>query len=227
MRFKLVIFDLDGTLVDSSPDICAAINHAITPYGVPPITVDMTKELVGEGAVRLIEKVIEMYALKADSSELLKGFLDYYEKHLLDHTTVYPGVIDALEALNGILKAVVTNKHDHLSINTLQQTGLAKYFDLVVGSETAPAKKPSPLPILYVLEKFDIEPACAVIVGDSTYDIEAGKRAGIATVAVTYGYRSADLLQNADAMIDSMEKLPKVLTQWEVVPHGAASPAVY
>jgi len=216
MRFDLVIFDLDGTLVDSSPDIRNAINHVLKPYGAEPASIEETQALVGEGGVRLMEKIIESRSLKVAATDLLPVFHEYYGQHLLDLTTVYPGVVDALDALNGIRKAVVTNKHDDLSIQTLQRLGLARYFDLVVGGETAPAKKPSPLALLYVLERFGIAPDRAVIVGDSTYDVEAGERAGIATVAVTYGYRSAELLKNADVLINSMHELPEVLARWEV-----------
>lgn len=216
MRFDLVIFDLDGTLVDSSPDIRNAINHVLEPFGVPPVSIEETQELVGEGATRLMEKIIESRSLSVAVSELLPSFLAYYGDHLLDMTTVYPGVVDTLEALNGIRKAVVTNKHDDLSIHTLERVGLARYFDLVVGSETAPAKKPSPLPVLHVLERFGVSLDRAVIVGDSTCDVEAGKSAGIGVVAVTYGYRPAELLKNADVLIDSMNELPEVLARWEV-----------
>lgn len=213
MRFDLVIFDLDGTLVDSSPDICAAINHVISPYGCAPFSLEKTRELVGEGAMRLMEKVIETNVLEVEPVRLLQGFLAYYGEHLLDMTTIYPGVIEALQSLTGIRKAVVTNKHDHLSVRTLQEMELLQYFDMVVGSETAPAKKPSPLPILYVLERFRVAPDRAVIVGDSTYDVEAGKNAGITTIAVTYGYRPAEVLRGADLQIDSMNRLPEALAR--------------
>lgn len=216
MRFDLVIFDLDGTLVDSSPDIRNAVNHVLEPFGVQPVSIEETQELVGEGATRLMEKIIESRSLPVAATELLPPFLAYYDEHLLDLTTVYPGVVDALNALDGVRKAVVTNKHDHLSVHALEQLGLARYFDLVVGSETAPAKKPSPLPVLHVLERLGVSPDRAVIVGDSTYDVEAGKRAGIAAVAVTYGYRPAGLLKNADVLIHSMSELPEVLARWEV-----------
>lgn len=215
MRFELVIFDLDGTLVDSSPDIRNAINHAIQPFGALPVSLQEAQALVGEGATRLMEKIVEIRALPVPASEILPGFLAYYEEHLLDETLVYPGVIEALEALGNIRKAVVTNKHRYLSFRTLEEFGLARYFDLVVGSDTTPEKKPSPVPIRYALDAFGIQPEHAVIVGDSTYDVEAGKNAGIATVAVTYGYRPAELLKDADALIDSMIDLPGILEKWE------------
>jgi phosphoglycolate phosphatase len=216
MRFELVIFDLDGTLVDSCPDICNALNHVIQPFGALPVSLEETQALVGEGATRLMEKVVESRSLTFEATQLLDGFLAYYEEHLFDETTVYPGVVDALEALGGVCKAVVTNKHRYLTVRTLEALGLSRYFDVIVGSDTTPEKKPSPVPIRYVLDMFAVQPDRAVIVGDSTYDIEAGKNAGIATIAVTYGYRSAELLRGADALIPTMADLPAVLEKWEV-----------
>lgn len=211
MRFDLIIFDLDGTLVDSSPDIRNAINHVIQPFGGAPVGSEETQALVGEGAMRLMEKIVETRSLPVAASELLPPFLSYYEEHLLDETIVYPGVIEVLEALGDVRKAVVTNKHRYLSSRTLETFGLARYFDLVVGSDTTPEKKPSPVPIRHVLDSFGIQPERAVIVGDSTYDVEAGKNAGIATVAVTYGYRPAELLRDADILISAMNELPEAL----------------
>lgn len=213
MRFDLIIFDLDGTLVDSSPDIRNAINHVIQPFGALPVGSEETQALVGEGAMRLMEKIVETRSLPVAASELLPAFLSYYEEHLLDETIVYPGVIVALEKLGDVRKAVVTNKHRYLSFRTLEALGLARYFDLVVGSDTTPEKKPSPVPIRYVLDTFGIQPEHAVIVGDSTYDVEAGKNAGIATIAVAYGYRPVELLRNADVLISGMSELPAALHQ--------------
>ncbi len=214
MSIKLVIFDLDGTLVDSSPDIRTAINIAIEPYGARPVSVELTRELVGEGITRLMEKVIEIESLLVATETLVERFLAYYSVHLVELTSVYAGVHETLAMLSGYRKAIVSNKREDLSRRSLEMLGLAPHFDLVVGSETAPAKKPSPVPIFYVLDRLGLRPADAVIVGDSPYDIEAGRSAGIKTVAVTYGYRSAELLRDADALIDSMTQLPEILAQW-------------
>lgn len=215
MPVKLIIFDLDGTLIDSSVDITNAINYAIEPYGVKPVTVQETISLVGEGITRLMEKVIEREGISADRDVLTKRFLEYYSTHLIDNTTVYPGVIDTLKRLKGYKKAVISNKREALSTKILNDLGLLKYLDLVVGSDTTPEKKPSPVPILYVLTKLNIKPEDAVIVGDSNFDIEAGKAAGIKTVAVTYGYRPVELLKGADFIINKMDELTEVLRRFE------------
>lgn len=225
MTVKLIIFDLDGTLIDSSIDITNAINHAIKPYNIQPLTPKETISLVGEGITRLMEKIIEdsqqpsksgFYNCKEQSRHLerdalVSKFLEYYSAHILDNTTVYPGVKQILEGLRCYKKAVISNKRENLSIKLLNDLGLLQYLDLVVGSDTTPERKPSPLPILYVLSKLNIKNNEAVIVGDSNFDIEAGKRANIKTIAVTYGYRPAELLKGADFLIGSMDELQNVL----------------
>lgn len=211
MPVKLIIFDLDGTIIDSSGDITDSINYAIEPYGAAPLTVRETISLVGEGISRLMEKVIEKEGMDADRDYLIKRFLEYYSGHLVDKTTVYPGVKEALEKLNGYKKALISNKRESLSSEILKTLELSKYFDLVVGSDTTPEKKPSPVPVQYTLSKFDVSPEEAVIVGDSNYDIEAGRAAGIKTIAVTYGYRTLDMLRAADFIIDRMDELTDVL----------------
>jgi phosphoglycolate phosphatase len=211
METKLIIFDLDGTLVDSSTDISHAINYALEETDVPHVTVQETIAIIGEGITRLFEKIIEKNKLSADKDRLIQRFLDYYSAHLVDNTTVYPGVKDTLESLNGCRKAVISNKREDYSERVLELLGMRKYFDLVVGSDTTPERKPSPVPIQYVLSRFEARPEEAVIVGDSNFDIEAGKSAGITTIAVTYGYRPLSLLQGADYVVNTMPEILKIL----------------
>jgi phosphoglycolate phosphatase len=213
MALKLIIFDLDGTLVDSSIDICHAINYALEGMNVPPITVRETIAIIGEGITRLFEKIIEIHNIPADKEFLIKRFLDHYAAHLVDNTTVYPGVEEALKSLNGCRKAVISNKREDFSERVLELLGLRKYFDLVVGSDTTAERKPSPVPIQYVLSRFETRSEEAIIVGDSNYDIDAGNAAGITTIAVTYGYRPLNLLKRADYIIDTMPELLRIVEE--------------
>ena len=210
MSIKLIIFDLDGTLVDTSRDITNALNHALTSHGLNSLTVEETKRLVGEGITRLIEKIIGENKT-GEREEIIKKFLAYYEEHLIDFSYSYPDVKETLKMLKGYTKAVISNKRESLSKRVLEKLDLLRYFDMVVGSDTTPERKPSPVPILYVLGHFHCRPDEAVIVGDSNFDIEAGKNAGVKTVAVTYGFREKEYLLNADYLIDNIKAFPAIL----------------
>jgi phosphoglycolate phosphatase len=204
------MFDLDGTLVDTVRDIANALNYALSAYGFNILTVEKTKEMVGEGLTRLVEKVIgkENFPMR---EEIVNTFLAYYSEHLTDYSSVYPQVRETLELLSRYKKAVISNKREHLSAKLLDTMKLLTYFDIIVGSDSTAAKKPSALPLIYVLDRFAIKPHEAVMVGDSTYDIEAGKQAKVKTIAVTYGYRKNSSLLDADFMIDSFKNLPAIL----------------
>jgi phosphoglycolate phosphatase len=207
MKIRLIIFDLDGTLVNSSIDLTNALNYAIAPYGLEILTVEKTISLVGEGITRLIEKVLGQRTSEIGSA-VLERFLDYYSAHLSDFSLPYPGVRETLEKLRNYQKAVISNKREDLSIRLLEDLGLAGYFAVVWGSDSVREKKPSPLPVLALLKKLSCWPDEAIMVGDSTYDIEAGKAAGVRTAAVSYGFRDASLLREADFILDNMEELP-------------------
>ena len=203
---ELIIFDLDGTLVDSGMDITNALNYAITPYGFKPLTVEDTIKMVGEGLTRLIEKILGDNNVSIKDA-VLDRFIKYYSEHLADFTRPYPGVIKTLEMLGRYKKAVISNKRESLSKKLMEQLGLMKFFDVVLGSDSAAEKKPSPAPVKKVLEILGIEPQRAIIVGDSDFDIQAGKGAGLITVAVTYGFRDRESLTSADFLIDNIAQL--------------------
>lgn len=210
MPIKLLMFDLDGTLVDTCRDITNALNYALNSYGLKSLTVEHTKELVGEGLTRLVERVLggEKDRLRED---VLGKFLDYYSEHLADYSREYPHVRETLERLTGYKKAVISNKREALSMRLLDLLDLLKYFNLMVGSDTTSEKKPSAIPVIYVLKRLEVSAGEALMIGDSNYDIEAAKKAGVKTVAVTYGYRGRQYLANADFIIESFGDLPAVL----------------
>ena len=206
MKIKLIIFDLDGTLVNSIADITNALNYAIEPYGFEQLTVERTTSLVGEGVTRLIEKLVGQKP--SDLKDVvLKRFLEYYSEHLTDFTVPYPGVRETLQILGNYRKAVISNKREDLSKRLLEALELSCYFDIIWGSDSVSEKKPSPAPVLEMLKKLSCGPDEAVMVGDSNYDIEAGRAAGLKTVAVSYGYRHISLLKDADFLIDNMKEL--------------------
>jgi len=211
MKPRLLLFDLDGTLVDTSRDITNALNHALQFYGYPVLTVEKTIQLIGEGITRLIQKLIGDTAGLERQDEIKESFLEFYEKHLTDYSTVYPDVIDTLEKTTDFQKMVISNKRENLSVELLQRLDLLKYFSLVIGSDTTPERKPSPLPILYAMKRTGVKPQETIIVGDSNYDIEAGKKAGVHTIAVTYGYREKHYLAGADYLVDTFTDILGIL----------------
>jgi phosphoglycolate phosphatase len=211
MPIKLILFDLDGTLVDSSMDITKAVNHAFKLHGIAPVDVGETVTMVGEGPSRLIEKMLLKRGLSHDIEPLVKRWLDYYASHLAIHTVPYPGVVKTLRGLEAYRKAIVSNKPGALTEGVLKELKLSHHFDLVLGSDALPERKPLPGPILHVLERLACAPEESIIVGDSVIDIAAGKAAGIRTVAVTYGYGKAGFEREADFVIDRMGDLMGVL----------------
>lgn len=214
MPVRLVIFDLDGTLVDTAEDICAALNRAIKPLGLGPMGVAETTALIGEGTTRLIEKALSPLGNKADEETrkaALKKFLDKYSEGLVVHSRAYPGVEETLGKLGAFEKAVLSNKREELSRRLLEELGLARHFTLIAGSDTTASRKPSPAPVLFVLEKTGTRPEEAVMVGDSPYDIEAARGAGVTAVAVTYGYRERSLLTGADHIVERFGELVPLL----------------
>jgi phosphoglycolate phosphatase len=207
---QLIIFDLDGTLVDSSTDITNALNYALTSSGFKPLAVSDTVKIIGEGITRLIEQVTGDVDIST-KNDVMKRFLEHYEKHILDYTREYLGVRETLGEIKRYKKAVISNKKESLSRMVLDGLKLSKYFDMIVGSDTTHERKPSPVPILKVLSDLHVPPGETVMVGDSDFDIDAGKAAGVHTVAVTYGYRPREVIAHADHIIDRMTDLIPLL----------------
>jgi phosphoglycolate phosphatase len=213
MPTELLIFDLDGTLVDSSVDISNALNYAIQPFGIEPVSLAETLTLIGEGVTRLIGKLIERREADLDLPILLDRFFDHYTVHFADHTAPYPGVEEVLQALCDRKKAIVSNKRESLSLRMIEAMGLRRYFNYVAGGDTFSEKKPSPLPIIDVLSRFGVPPENALLIGDSIYDVEAGRAARVRTIAALYGYGSPGFSRRADYEITTIYELPEVVRQ--------------
>ncbi|MBI5379536.1 MAG: phosphoglycolate phosphatase [Nitrospirae bacterium] len=204
----LLIFDLDGTLVDSRQDIFNAVNRMLDQLALDPLPPETIVGYVGNGVRELIHRSLGPAHLDR-LKEGMAHFLDHYSAHLLDKTHLYPGVTETLEALAGKRMAVVSNKLEDLSRRILQGLGVAQHFALVVGGDTVGRKKPSPEAIRWVLTRLGVLPDRTMIVGDSPTDIEAGRAAGIRTCGVTYGFRPPELVRAArpDLVIDDLRAL--------------------
>lgn len=210
MPIKLIIFDLDGTLVNSIADITNSLNYAVKPYNIAPKTKEEVGRLVGVGITNLIEKVLGEENIR-HRDDVVNRWLEFYSNHIVDNTFVYPGVRETLKRLDGYRKGVISNKREALSVSVLKGLDLFRYFDAVLGSDSVNEKKPSPAPVLHLLSLLGVSADEAIMVGDSELDIAAGKGAGVRTVGVTYGYRDRSYLSSADVIIDSIDELPAII----------------
>ena len=184
---RLLVFDLDGTLVDSKEDLANAVNVALESFDLPPLPHPVIYSYVGDGASALIRRALP--TAKADLlPEVLDRFLAYYQRHLLDTTRAYPGVVEALRKWAGIYRmAVLTNKGVAMTQEILSGLSLDGYFFEVRGGNSFGTKKPDPEGLLHILREAGVDAQEAIMVGDSRNDVLAGKAAGALTCGVTYG----------------------------------------
>ena len=184
---RLLVFDLDGTLVDSKVDLANAVNVALESFDLPPLPHPMIYSYVGDGATVLIRRALPPE--KADLlPEVLDRFLAYYRRHLLDTTRAYPGVVGALRKWAGIYRmAVLTNKGAAMSREILAGLSLDGYFLDVLGGDSFGTKKPDPEGLLHIVREAGVEAEETIMVGDSRNDVQAGRAAGAVTCGVTYG----------------------------------------
>ena len=215
---KLVIFDLDGTLIDSRLDLVHSVNAALRHIDRPELPEDVIASYVGDGAPILIQRALGGEAVEeALVRKGLEFFLSYYREHKLDHTIVYDGVREALAAIqrsgNGIPRklAVLTNKPVNPSRAIVEALGLGPYFSQVYGGNSFATKKPEPEGALKLLSEAGVRPGQAAIIGDSHVDVRTGRNAGLWTVAVTYGFAPHTLeAEQPDVTVDSPQELSKV-----------------
>jgi phosphoglycolate phosphatase len=208
--FQIVGFDLDGTLLDTSGDLAAAVNHALASAGRPPLTPEQVRPMIGGGSRHMLS--LGMQATGGCSEEeldrLQRLLLDHYEANIAVLTRPFPDLIDALDRLAamGVRLGVVTNKYERLARVVLDALDLSRRFDCIIGGDTLPVSKPDPAPVAHMV-------ACcgggrAAFVGDSIYDVRAGQAAGLPVVACSFGFLQQPVESlGADAVIDSFDQL--------------------
>lgn len=218
-RFSVdkILFDLDGTLVDSAFDLHAATNHVLTHVGRETVTLQQVRHMVGHGAKRLIELGLEATGGREshEAAELLPVFLSYYRAHLADGTTIFPGGVEMLKALKsqGFSLAVCTNKPVALAHPLLQDLDIAQYFDAVTGGDSFEFKKPDPRHLLETASLLSGD-GPFLMVGDSINDIASAKAAGAPSVAVDFGYTDIPAAElGADHLISSLSELPSLVSR--------------
>jgi phosphoglycolate phosphatase len=193
MPLQALIFDLDGTLVDTAPDLHAATNHVLATLGRRAISMAEVRAFVGHGARKLIERGCAATGEPVDPralETLYQEFIIYYASHIAVDSKPYPGVIALLERCKaqGIALAVCTNKLESLSVQLLQALDMTKYFGAIVGPDTIGIAKPDPRPYFEALSRIGRAGQASLMVGDSETDIRTGQNAGVPVIAVTFGY---------------------------------------
>jgi phosphoglycolate phosphatase len=206
----LLIFDLDGTLIDSRLDLAHAANATRRHMGLGPLEPERVYSYVGNGAPVLIRRVLGADATEAQVEEALEFFLEYYRDHKLDYTVLYPGVRPALDRLlaAGVLLTVLTNKPVGISRAIIEGLGVGAHFRQVYGGNSFDFKKPHPIGVETLIEECGVPRERTMMVGDSSVDIQTARNAGVQSCGVTYGFQPETLRDvPPDLLVDRMEEL--------------------
>jgi phosphoglycolate phosphatase len=211
MKPNLVIFDLDGTLVNSLPDIIAAVNETLRFYGKPEHSLEQVKENVGDGPVELVRRMFKDSS-EIDIDQAVKTYVEIYEKHSGKKCTLMSGVKEVLEFLDGTPMAVVSNKISRFVDGNLTTLGIRRYFKMIVGFDSGFPQKPDPKALLHVCSTFSVKPADTAMVGDGWADVAGGNAAGIPTYAILGGFSKESKLraQHPKHIIRRIDELIKL-----------------
>lgn len=209
---RACIFDLDGTLVDSLPDIHHALMHALRAMNLPPVTPEQTRGWIGDGLPALCRRAVP----QLDDSALdtfIQHARTYYAAHVVDHTRPFPNIMQMLDLLKAenVPCAVLTNKPHALAVDTLRRLGMISVFADVIGYQREEEKKPDPRAALRIAQNMGMPPAHVALVGDSIADLRTARNAGMISVAVTWGYQNSDLLraESPDFFLEDPLDLPR------------------
>jgi phosphoglycolate phosphatase len=201
----LLVFDLDGTLIDSVGDLTTAVNRLRQDYQLPPLATDLVRRYVGDGVRKLVERALQGHP--ADFEAALRAYRGYYEHHLHDTTALFPGVADGLKKLcaAGYQLAVISNKPANFCRVLLAQLGIAELFCCVLGDGDTPRLKPDPAPLLEVMRRAGATPEETWMIGDHHTDLEAARHAGVRSVFVSYGLGETGAENPAQRCADFVE----------------------
>jgi phosphoglycolate phosphatase len=207
---RALVFDLDGTLVDSKTDLVNSVNAMLRETGRAELPPKRITSYIGHGAPQLMASALGPGSSETERQAALAIFLQHYDRHKLEATRPYPGVVEGLLALadSGAPMAVLTNKPRQLGVEILEGLQLAKFFRSIYGGDSFASKKPDPVGVLTMLQEMDVQPVDSAMVGDSDVDMETARNAAMLAVGVTYGFGQHDRGNcPADVYIDTLEEL--------------------
>src|ERR1700726_1363452 len=208
---RALIFDLDGTLIDSKQDLIHSVNAMLRELGRGELPAETISGYIGHGAPQLVARALGDGSTEEQRQQALQFFLSYYEEHKMDTTCAYPGVPETLEKLATMPMGVLTNKPVRISVRILEAMGLSKYFQAIYGGNSFQTKKPDPLGATTILRELNAEPREALLVGDSEVDVQTARNAGTLAAAVNYGFGVHDRAAHpADIYLDNFTDLAKI-----------------
>jgi phosphoglycolate phosphatase len=209
---RALIFDLDGTLIDSQRDLIHSVNAMLREVGRRELAEETISGYIGHGAPQLVARALGEGCTEEERQRALQFFLSYYESHKMDTTCAYPGVAETLEKLAERPMAVLTNKPVRISVRILEELGLARYFRAIYGGNSFETKKPDPLGAKTILREMDTAPREALLVGDSEVDVQTARNTGMLAAAVNYGFGVHDRAANpADIYLEHFGELVTLL----------------
>jgi len=218
VNIEAILFDLDGTLIDSTRDLADSVRHIQKVYAHPLSTDEEVATFIGDGVGKLVERALPDYD-QSQLAEPVEQLKDYYRLHCLANTTIYPGVVETLTKLRHKKMAIVTNKPARISRRILDGLKLSDYFSVIVGGDTLPEKKPHPAPLLHAAKQLNVAPERCLMIGDSAVDVAAARAAGMPAIGILSNIGDREqlkkskpdfLIQKFSDVIDEIKK-PMVL----------------
>lgn len=206
--FQLLVFDFDGTLVDTRRDIVDSVNRALEELGLRTLDRATLCTFIGKGVNQLMERSLEGSGY-GDLPRAIKAFMSHYEAHLMDHTALFPNCRETLDHFSGRPITILSNKPTRFITQILDALEYRAPFATIIGGDSVAAKKPDPVGLHHIMQQHGVSPEDTLMIGDSQVDIETGKRAGVRTCGVTYGHAGRASLETAQAdwIIDDLSQL--------------------
>ncbi len=214
---ECILFDLDGTLVDSAPDLIHCLNQATRKYGFPEVNIEQTRPYISYGAAAMIEKSTHN-ATAAQKADMLENMLDHYQQNVASFSQLFDGMDELLQSIEriGLKWGIVTNKRERFTLPLMKALDLEQRAACIISGDTTAYSKPHPLPMLAACEQSDVNPEHCIYLGDAKHDIEAGNTANMTTWVALYGYLKPDDQPGdwgADGMIDAPHQMNAWITE--------------